>query len=66
MVKMWQEKFYNKQLMGVKMNNPPFETVALSLGCHGIKIDSNTNLKDQLEYFTPEGTPDAVVDTPTA
>ena len=51
MVKMWQEKFYNKQLMGVKMNNPPFETVAISLGCHGIKIDSNTDLKEKLEYF---------------
>jgi len=51
MVKMWQEKFYNKQLMGVKMNNPPFETVAASLGCHGIRIDSKKNLKEQLEYF---------------
>jgi len=51
MVKMWQEKFYNNQIMGVKMNNPPFEVVATSLGCKGIKIDSKQNLKEKLEYF---------------
>lgn len=43
MVKMWQEKFYNNQLIGVKMNNPPFEEVCKSMGCHSIKIDVNDN-----------------------
>jgi acetolactate synthase-1/2/3 large subunit len=43
MVKMWQEKFYNNQLIGVKMNNPPFEKVCKSMGCHSIKIDANDN-----------------------
>jgi len=50
MVKMWQEKFYNNQLMGVKMNNPPFEQVCQSMGCKGIKIDINSNLEEQLQY----------------
>jgi len=50
MVKMWQEKFYNNQLIGVKMDNPSFEDVAKSLGCHGIRISSNNNLKKELEY----------------
>jgi acetolactate synthase-1/2/3 large subunit len=50
MVKMWQEKFYNNQLMGVKMNNPPFEDVCKSMGCESIKIDINSNLEEQLQY----------------
>jgi acetolactate synthase-1/2/3 large subunit len=50
MVKMWQEKFYEKQLMGVKMNNPPFEKVCESMGCHGIRIDINDNLEEKLNY----------------
>jgi len=50
MVKMWQEKFYNNQLMGVKMNNPPFEQVCESMGCKGIKIDIHSNLDEQLQY----------------
>jgi acetolactate synthase-1/2/3 large subunit len=40
MVKMWQEKFYNNNLVGVKMNNPPFEKVCEAFGCKGIKIYS--------------------------
>ena len=51
MVKMWQEKFYNNQLMGVKMNNPPFEQVCESMGCKGIRIDINSNLEEQLQYI---------------
>lgn len=51
MVKMWQEKFYDSRLVGVKMNNPSFEKVSESLGCHGIRIDSQNNLKNQLQYI---------------
>ena len=50
MVKMWQEKFYEKQLMGVKMNNPPFEKVCESMGCHAIRIDINDDLNEKLNY----------------
>jgi acetolactate synthase-1/2/3 large subunit len=50
MVKMWQEKFYNSRLVGVKMNNPDFDLVVKSMGCHAIKITSNHNLKEQLQY----------------
>lgn len=53
MVKMWQEKFYNNQLIGVKMNNPPFEEVCKSMGCHSIKIDdksSNEEVLNKLRY----------------
>lgn len=49
MVKMWQEKFYDKQLMGVKMNNPPFELVCRAMGCKTMKIKSNKNLKEKLQ-----------------
>jgi len=52
MVKMWQEKFYNNQLIGVKMNNPPFEKVCKSMGCHSIKIDANANDIDVTEKLT--------------
>lgn len=51
MVKMWQEKFYNNQLMGVKMNNPPFEQVCKTMGCHAIKIDSMNNLDEKIKYI---------------
>ena len=51
MVKMWQEKFYNNQLVGVKMNNPSFEKVCKTLGCKTMLIKSNKNLKDRLQYF---------------
>ena len=50
MVKMWQEKFYNNQLIGVKMNNPPFEKVCKSMGCHSIKIDKYDNIIEKLNY----------------
>jgi acetolactate synthase-1/2/3 large subunit len=50
MVKMWQEKFYNSRLVGVKMNNPEFDHVVNAMGCHAIKITSNHNLKEQLQY----------------
>lgn len=51
MVKMWQEKFYNNQLIGVKMNNPPFEKVCKSMGCHSIKIDKYDNVIEKLNYI---------------
>jgi acetolactate synthase-1/2/3 large subunit len=51
MVKMWQEKFYDNQLIGVKMNNPPFETVAESLGAKGIRIEIGDDLEEKLNYF---------------
>jgi acetolactate synthase-1/2/3 large subunit len=51
MVKMWQEKFYNNQLIGVKMNNPPFEEVCKSMGCHSIKIEKNDNIIEKLNYI---------------
>lgn len=51
MVKMWQEKFYNKQLVGVKMNNPPFELVCRKMGCKTMKIKSDKNLQDKLQKF---------------
>jgi acetolactate synthase-1/2/3 large subunit len=51
MVKMWQEKFYDNQLIGVKMNNPSFETVAESLGAKGMRIEMGDNLEEKLNYF---------------
>jgi acetolactate synthase-1/2/3 large subunit len=51
MVKMWQEKFYNKQLVGVKMNNPPFELVCREMGCKTMKIKSDRNLNEKLQKF---------------
>lgn len=50
MVKMWQEKFYNSRLVGVKMNNPEFDLVVKAMGCHAIKITSKDKLKEQLQY----------------
>jgi len=51
MVKMWQDKFYDKRQVGVKMNNPDFAKVANSLGCHSMTINSKERLKEQLEEF---------------
>jgi thiamine pyrophosphate-dependent acetolactate synthase large subunit-like protein len=51
MVKDLQEKFYNNQLIGVKMHNPPFEDVCKALGCKSMRIDSRTNLQVQLKEF---------------
>jgi acetolactate synthase-1/2/3 large subunit len=51
MVKMWQDKFYDKRQVGVKMNNPNFEDVAETFGCASIRIDSKNDMVDQLKYF---------------
>ena len=51
MVKMWQEKFYNGNIIGTKMNNPSFEKVCESLGCHAIRITHNDDLEKCLEYI---------------
>ena len=49
MVKMWQDKFYDKRHVGVKMNNPPFELVCIALGCKSIKINNETNLEAKIQ-----------------
>ena len=51
MVKIWQEKFYNNNLIGTKMNNPPFELICQAMGCESMRIDTNVGLKEHLEYF---------------
>jgi acetolactate synthase-1/2/3 large subunit len=38
MVKLWQDKFYNKQFIGIDMNNPSFDEICQSMGCHSIVI----------------------------
>jgi acetolactate synthase-1/2/3 large subunit len=48
MVKIWQDKFYDKRHVGVKMNNPPFELVCEAMGCKGVRIDTRNNLKKQI------------------
>jgi acetolactate synthase-1/2/3 large subunit len=52
MVKMWQEKFYDSRLMGVKMNNPNFEEVCKAMGCHSCKIITHDQeqLEKELKY----------------
>ena len=52
MVKMWQEKFYDSRLMGVKMNNPNFEEVCKAMGCHSCKITTydQEQLEKELKY----------------
>lgn len=56
MVKLWQEKFYANNLVGTKMNNPPFEKVCAALGCEALRVESATELEANLEYFlTHEG-----------
>ena len=50
MVKMWQEKFYNNQIVGTKMFNPPFELMCKSMGCESFKIDVNSSLQSDLNY----------------
>jgi acetolactate synthase-1/2/3 large subunit len=44
MVKIWQEKFYNGQIMGTKMNNPPFEEVCRALGCEALRVEAREGL----------------------
>lgn len=51
MVKMWQDKFYEGRLLGVKMNNPPFHDVCKSMGCETMLIDSRVGLEAKLEEF---------------
>ena len=51
MVKMWQNKFYDKRKVGVQMNNPPFEDVAASLGCASLKINFKNEIENRLQYF---------------
>jgi acetolactate synthase-1/2/3 large subunit len=51
MVKMWQEKFYNGNIIGTKMNNPDFEKVCESFGCKSLKITHNDDLEKRLEYI---------------
>jgi acetolactate synthase-1/2/3 large subunit len=51
MVKMWQDKFYDKQQIGVKMDNPNFDFVAKSLGCKGMTIKNSKKLIKKLEYM---------------
>jgi len=51
MVKMWQDKFYDKRQIGVKMNNPDFENVAKSLGCASMKIQFKYQFMKEIKYF---------------
>jgi acetolactate synthase-1/2/3 large subunit len=51
MVKIWQEKFYNNQKIGTKMNNPPFDMVCRALGCEALRIDSADGLDAKLKRF---------------
>lgn len=51
MVKMWQEKFYEGRLMGVKMNNPPFELVCRELGCETMRIEWGDDIGLKLQQF---------------
>ena len=50
MVKTWQDKFYHKRHIGVKMNNPSFEEVCRSMGCMSIKIEKGDDIKSKLTY----------------
>ena len=51
MVKMWQDKFYDKRQIGVKMNNPDFENVAKSLGCASVRIQFKNQFQREIKYF---------------
>jgi acetolactate synthase-1/2/3 large subunit len=51
MVKMWQDKFYDKRHVGVAMNNPPFEKVCEAMGCKTLRIDSRVGLSAVLQEF---------------
>jgi acetolactate synthase-1/2/3 large subunit len=58
MVKMWQDKFYDKRYVGVKMNNPPFELVCEAMGCKGMKIQMGDNIEEKLtELLTYDAGP---------
>ena len=49
MVKIWQEKFYDNRITGVKMNNPPFHTVCEALGCKALLIQKGANLEEAVK-----------------
>jgi len=49
MVKIWQDKFYDKRYTGVKMNNPPFHEVCQSLGCKSLIVTARENLKADIQ-----------------
>jgi len=51
MVKLWQEKFYNNNLVGTAMNNPPFEKVCQALGVHSRRVEAGDNLEKILTEF---------------
>ena len=51
MVKIWQEKFYDGQKIGTKMNNPPFELVCQALGCRSLRVEGAEGLEDILKSF---------------
>jgi len=51
MVKMWQDKFYDKRYVGVKMNNPSFELVCQTLGCKAMKIQFGDDIQSKLGEF---------------
>lgn len=51
MVKMWQEKFYEGRLLGVKMNNPPFEKVCREMGCETMRIEWGDDVGLKLQQF---------------
>ncbi len=49
MVQMWQKKFYQKRIIGTAMRNPNFEEIVKSMGCYSVRIDYNSNLKEELK-----------------
>lgn len=51
MVKMWQEKFYEGRLLGVKMNNPPFDKVCREMGCETMRIEWGDDVGLKLQQF---------------
>jgi acetolactate synthase-1/2/3 large subunit len=51
MVKLWQDKFFNKNHVGVKMNNPEFHNVVQAMGARALEISDKSTLNLQFEYF---------------
>jgi acetolactate synthase-1/2/3 large subunit len=50
MVKIWQEKFYDNRLTGVRMNNPPFELVCKALGCESRLVSDRKTLENDITW----------------
>jgi acetolactate synthase-1/2/3 large subunit len=50
MVKIWQEKFYDNRITGVRMNNPPFEIVCKALGCESKKVVDRQTLEKDIAW----------------